>query len=108
MTGVSSQYPAGKTNGDDLQIMNKALNWSSIANADNNTNNIVGAGILHTAMATASTDEQLGVNGETANFGALVRLEPNEDRSMYRVTVRATDANITQVMAENVAMVYQL
>lgn len=108
VTGVSSQHPAGKTSADDLQIMNKALNWSSIANADKNTNNIVGAGILHTAMATASTEEQLGVNGETANFGALIRLEPNEDRSMYRVTVRATDANIAQVMAENVAMVYQL
>lgn len=107
-TGISSLNSALKTSADDLRIMDKALNWSSIANADKNVNNIVGAGILHTALATASTEEQLGTNGETSNFGALIRLEPNEDRSMYRVTVRATDADVARVMADNVAMMYQL
>lgn len=108
VTGAPAQQSAFKTGADDLQIMGKALNWSSIPDADKNPINIVGAGILHTALPTATTEEQLGVNGESSNFGALVRLEPNEDRSMYRVTVRATDAAIATVMADDIAMMYQL
>ncbi|VVT58270.1 uncharacterized protein SAPINGB_P006122 [Magnusiomyces paraingens] len=96
-TGLESQlvfknraFGAGINDG---RIM-AALQWSRIDNADRNPRNIVGAGIIHTS------------NG--GSFGCLVRLEPNEDQSMYRVTVRATDARIPAILAKNISLMYQL
>lgn len=111
MTGAAFQQQntsGQKTSADDENIMSKALNWSSISNADKNPNNIVGAGILHTAVVAVNANGEEQAGTDTTNFGALVRLEPNEDRSMYRVTVRATDTQVAKVLSDNVAMMYQL
>lgn len=85
------QQSHGPINDDKMM---SSLNWSKIPDADKNSLNFVGAGIIHTS------------NG--GNFGCLIRLEPKEDKSMYRVTVRATDSAISQILAKNVSTLYQI
>lgn len=89
----ASAAGGGSSSPSDAQVMG-ALNWSQIAHADKNPHNVVGAGIIHMSSGAA--------------FGCLVRLEPKEDRSMYRVTVRATDSAIPQILAKNISTIYQL
>lgn len=88
-------HPRSKLNNtqDDIRIV-KAINWSTIPQADRNPLNLVSAGIIHTS-------------GEK-NFGCLMRLEPKEDKTQYRVTVRSTDGAISKILAKNLAMIYQI
>lgn len=78
---------------DDKRVFN-SLNYSAVLNADPNPNNLVGASILHTS--------------EGGGFGCLVRLEPDQKHSNYRVTVRATDNRIPAILAKNLSSLYQL
>ncbi|MCJ1243317.1 hypothetical protein MMC30_000514 [Trapelia coarctata] len=51
--------------------------WGILKGIDPNTKNIVGACVLHTSQG--------------GKFGCLLRLEPNYETMMYRITIRATD-----------------
>lgn len=77
----------------DEQLIMKGINWSNISGVDKSTN-IVGASIIHTSQG--------------GNFGCLVRLEPNEEKTMYRVTIRATDERIPSILVKNLFTIYQL
>lgn len=78
---------------DDKKVFS-AMNYSAVANADTNPQNLVGASILHTS--------------EGGSFGCLVRLEPDPNHANYRVTIRATDNRIPSVLAKNIMTLYQL
>lgn len=78
---------------DERRIM-LGINWSNISGVDKNSNNFVGASIIHTSQG--------------GNFGCLIRLEPNQDKTMYRVTVRATDERIPSILVKNIFTIYQL
>lgn len=80
-----------RTFGDDHHLMSK-LNWGVIDHIDHNS--IVGASIVHTSVA--------------GNFGCLLRLEPDENHFMYRVTVRATDDKVAEALVKTIASIYQL
>ncbi|KAI4133380.1 MAG: hypothetical protein LQ347_002203 [Umbilicaria vellea] len=58
--------------------------WGILQGVDPNEKNIVGASVLHTS--------------EGGKFGCLLRLEPNYQTMMYRITVRATDESVPPVL----------
>lgn len=58
--------------------------WSILDGVDPNPKNIVGATVLHTS--------------EGGKFGCLLRLEPNVDTQMFRITIRATDEAVPPVL----------
>ncbi|KAI9700960.1 MAG: hypothetical protein M1820_006605 [Bogoriella megaspora] len=59
------------------------FNWGILDGVDPNSKNIVGATVLHT---------------QSGKFGCLMRLEPNYDTMMYRVTIRATDDGVPPIL----------
>ncbi|KAK7740098.1 hypothetical protein SLS63_001298 [Diaporthe eres] len=58
--------------------------WGILEGVDPNRKNFVGASVLHTS--------------EGGKFGCLMRLEPNYSTQMVRLTIRATDESVPQVM----------
>lgn len=58
--------------------------WGILKGVDPNEKNIVGASVLHT--------------GNGGKFGCLLRLEPNYDTMLYRITIRATDESVPPVL----------
>ncbi|KAI5794373.1 adaptin N terminal region-domain-containing protein [Peziza echinospora] len=64
----------------------EGFKWGVLDGVDPNTKNFVGASVLHT------------VNG--GKFGCLVRLEPNYETNMYRLTVRATEEAVPPIIAK--------
>ncbi|CAN6617951.1 AP-2 complex subunit alpha [Trichomonascus vanleenenianus] len=71
----------------------ESLNYGAIPGVDKNENNVVAASVLHTSQG--------------GNFGCLMRLEPNSSKVMYRVTVRATDERVPQILVKNLTSLYQ-
>ncbi|KAF2006852.1 Adaptor protein complex AP-2 alpha subunit [Amniculicola lignicola CBS 123094] len=63
----------------------KGFKWGVLDGVDPNAKNIVGATVLHTTEG---------------KFGCLLRLEPNYDTQMYRLTVRATDESVPPVLVK--------
>ncbi|KAK5156833.1 hypothetical protein LTR04_005528 [Oleoguttula sp. CCFEE 6159] len=61
----------------------EGLKWNILDGVDPNPKNLVGATVLHT---------------EGGKFGCLLRLEPNFDTMMYRITIRATDESVPSVL----------
>ncbi|KAF1959794.1 Adaptor protein complex AP-2 alpha subunit [Byssothecium circinans] len=61
----------------------QGFRWGILDGLDPNAKNIVGATVLHT------------VDGK---FGCLLRLEPNYDTQMYRITIRATDEAVPPIL----------
>ncbi|KAL8660543.1 MAG: hypothetical protein Q9202_006437 [Teloschistes flavicans] len=61
----------------------KSFRWGVLKGVDPNEKNIVGASVVHVAGG---------------KLGALVRLEPNYENKMYRVTIRATDEAVPPVL----------
>lgn len=57
--------------------------WKVLEGVDPNEKNIVGASVVHVAGG---------------KLGALVRLEPNYESKMYRLTIRATDEAVPPVL----------
>nr|POF04090.1 ap-2 complex subunit alpha [Quercus suber] len=57
--------------------------WGVLDGVDPNARNFVGATVLHTA---------------SGKFGCLLRLEPNSENMMYRLTIRATDEAVPPVL----------
>ncbi|CAG8640611.1 5178_t:CDS:2 [Funneliformis caledonium] len=64
-----------------LRIMISGFRYGVLEGVDPNPDNVVGASVLHTAQG-----------GMT---GCLMRLEPNVDAQMYRLTVRTTSESVT-------------
>jgi len=62
----------------------EGFKWGILDGVDPISKNIVGASVLHTS--------------EGGKFGCLLRLEPNFDTKMYRLTVRATDESVPAVL----------
>ncbi|KAL8947348.1 MAG: hypothetical protein Q9222_006360 [Ikaeria aurantiellina] len=61
----------------------KNFGWRVLKGVDPNEKNIVGASVVHVAGG---------------KLGALIRLEPNYESKMYRVTIRATDEAVPPVL----------
>ncbi|KAL7276667.1 hypothetical protein RUND412_000327 [Rhizina undulata] len=62
----------------------EGFKWGVMDGVDANSKNVVGASVLHTA--------------DGGKFGCLLRLEPNLETSMYRLTIRATDESVPPVL----------
>ncbi|KAK5169539.1 uncharacterized protein LTR77_005515 [Saxophila tyrrhenica] len=75
----------------------EGFKWGVLAGVDPNPRNFVGATVLHTSGG---------------KFGCLLRLEPNVEQKMYRLTIRATDEAVPPVlmkyMEERLAMPWPL
>ncbi|KAI6855020.1 hypothetical protein KC318_g22397, partial [Hortaea werneckii] len=71
--------------------------WGILDGVDPNARNFVGATVLHTSGG---------------KFGCLMRLEPNQENKMYRLTIRATDESVPPLlmaaMAERLTQPYPL
>lgn len=89
---ISATSPI-KLNLEDSQVV-KGLNWSIISGIDKNPDNLAGAGVIHTSVG--------------GNFGCLYRLEPNATKTMYRITVRATDERVPLILGKTLITVYTL
>ncbi|KAI4178347.1 MAG: hypothetical protein L6R41_008430 [Letrouitia leprolyta] len=61
----------------------RQFRWKILEGVDPNEKNIVGASVVHVAGG---------------KLGALVRLEPNYESKMYRLTIRATDEAVAPVL----------
>ncbi|CAK3820745.1 Adaptor complex AP-2 alpha subunit [Lecanosticta acicola] len=61
----------------------QGLKWGILDGVDPNARNFVGATVLHTSAG---------------KFGCLLRLEPNHENKMYRLTIRATDEAVPPVL----------
>ncbi|KAF2426308.1 Adaptor protein-like protein complex AP-2 [Tothia fuscella] len=87
-----AQRVFGLANGGKGRTANKAytrtvvegFKWGVLDGVDPNGKNLVGATVLHTA--------------EGGKFGCLMRLEPNYDTNMFRLTIRATDESVPPVL----------
>lgn len=66
-----------------VQKVVKGFKWGIVTGVDPNVRNIVGATVLHCSEG---------------KFGCLLRLEPNFDTQMYRITIRATDESVPPVL----------
>ncbi|KAG4304849.1 hypothetical protein PORY_001902 [Pneumocystis oryctolagi] len=58
----------------------KGFGWEILKEIDTNDQNIVGASVLYTS--------------QKGKFGCLLRLEPNYETKMYRITIRSTKEGI--------------
>ncbi|ODV93995.1 hypothetical protein PACTADRAFT_51733 [Pachysolen tannophilus NRRL Y-2460] len=74
-----------------LRVVNR-LGFNIVENADSNSRNIVGAGILHTVKG---------------NHGCLLRLEPDEEGRQFRITIRATGPGIAKVLADTIIELFE-
>ncbi|KAF7589121.1 hypothetical protein BBP40_004756 [Aspergillus hancockii] len=63
----------------------EGFGWRILENVDPNPKNIVGCAVYHFAA------------GKT---GCLLRLEPNYDKRMYRITIRATKEDVPQALTK--------
>ncbi|KAG0636582.1 adaptin N terminal region-domain-containing protein [Tuber brumale] len=61
----------------------EGFRWGVLDGVDPNKKNFVGASVLHTTCG---------------KFGCLLRLEPNLETNMYRLTIRATDEKVPPPM----------
>ncbi|KFY38419.1 hypothetical protein V494_04362 [Pseudogymnoascus sp. VKM F-4513 (FW-928)] len=62
----------------------EGFKWGVLDGVDPNARNIVGASVLHTS--------------EVGKVGCLLRLEPNYETQMLRLTIRATDADVPALL----------
>ncbi|KAL9102061.1 MAG: hypothetical protein Q9163_002741 [Psora crenata] len=62
-----------------------SFGWGILNGVDPNEKNVVGASVCHTS---------------TGKLGCLLRLEPNWDTQLYRITVRATDESLPPVISK--------
>ncbi|CAG8444197.1 3602_t:CDS:10 [Ambispora leptoticha] len=76
-----SAHPIDLVNGG-IRNMISGFRFGILEGVDPNPSNVVGAGVLHTA--------------KSGMIGCLMRLEPNVDAQMYRLTIRTTNEIATQ------------
>ncbi|KAF3165648.1 hypothetical protein TWF788_000677 [Orbilia oligospora] len=82
LQGMGRKIDAAKT-----RRVVEGFRWGVLDGVDANSKNWVGASVLHTLQG--------------GKFGCLLRLEPNFETSMYRLTIRATDENVPPVIAKS-------
>ncbi|CAI6340014.1 unnamed protein product [Periconia digitata] len=70
-------------NSEFVRRVVQGFRWGILDGLDPNGKNIVGATVLHTA---------------DGKFGCLLRLEPNYDTQMFRITIRATDEAVPPIL----------
>ncbi|CBX99894.1 similar to Adaptor protein complex AP-2 [Plenodomus lingam JN3] len=70
-------------NSEFVQKVVKGFKWGIVNGVDPNAKNVVGATVLHSSEG---------------KFGCLMRLEPNFDTRMFRLTIRATDESVPPVL----------
>lgn len=63
----------------------EGFNWKILDAVDPNPKNFVGCAVYHAA------------GGKT---GCLLRLEPNYEKKMYRITIRATQKTVPQLLVK--------
>lgn len=63
----------------------KGIKWGVLDGIDPNPNNVVGAAVLHT---------------QGGKIGCLLRLEPNEQAKMCRLTIRSTNEHVSKRLLE--------
>ncbi|KAK4541177.1 hypothetical protein LTR36_008251 [Oleoguttula mirabilis] len=68
---------------ENTRRMLLGFKWGVLDGVDPNPRNFVGATVLHTT---------------SGKFGCLLRLEPNSENKMYRLTIRATDEAVPPVL----------
>ncbi|KAF2457769.1 adaptin N terminal region-domain-containing protein [Lineolata rhizophorae] len=72
-----------KTNISTTRKVVEGFKWGVLDGVDQNAKNVVGAAVLHTTES---------------KYGCLLRLEPNFETNMYRLTIRATDESVPPVL----------
>ncbi|KAF1968816.1 Adaptor protein complex AP-2 alpha subunit [Bimuria novae-zelandiae CBS 107.79] len=70
-------------NMDFVRRVVQGFKWGILDGVDPNPKNLVGATVLHTS---------------DGKFGCLLRLEPNMDTQMFRITIRATDEGVPPIL----------
>lgn len=70
---------------DFVQRIVKGFKWGIVAGVDPNAKNVVGATVLHSSEG---------------KFGCLMRLEPNFNTQMFRLTIRATDESVPSILIQ--------
>ncbi|KAG2185977.1 hypothetical protein INT43_002415 [Umbelopsis isabellina] len=76
-------------NGESVRTILAGYRFGLLNDVDPNPNNFVGAGVVH--------------GGKAGKVGALLRLEPNMEQHMYRLTVRTT----SEVVSEQLRLVLE-
>nr|OQO23996.1 hypothetical protein B0A51_08885 [Rachicladosporium sp. CCFEE 5018] len=76
-------FKAFDVSGSATRKLLQGFKWGILDGVDPNPRNFVGATVLHTTGG---------------KFGCLLRLEPNADNGMYRLTIRATDESVPPVL----------
>ncbi|CAG8441346.1 3127_t:CDS:2 [Ambispora gerdemannii] len=76
-----STYPIDVVNGGIRKLVS-GFRFGILEGVDPNPSNVVGASVLHTS--------------KSGMIGCLMRLEPNVEAQMYRLTVRTTNEIVTQ------------
>ncbi|KAK6430636.1 hypothetical protein LTR95_013209 [Oleoguttula sp. CCFEE 5521] len=76
-------FKAFDVSGSATRKLLQGFKWGILDGVDPNPRNFVGATVLHTTGG---------------KFGCLLRLEPNADNGMYRLTIRATDESVPPIL----------
>ncbi|MCJ1310786.1 hypothetical protein MMC25_004453 [Agyrium rufum] len=85
MNGNSDSQDRGRSVDHEFTLRTtRGFHWGVLEGVDPNPKNIVGASVLH-----------LNNGGK---FGCLLRLEPNYESQMYRITIRATDESVPPIL----------
>ncbi|KAL6718468.1 hypothetical protein ACLMJK_004559 [Lecanora helva] len=71
----------------------ESFGWGILRGVDPNAKNVVGASVLHTGVG---------------KLGCLLRLEPNWDTQLYRITIRATDETVPPVLMKFMEETYSM
>ncbi|KFY62352.1 hypothetical protein V497_02417 [Pseudogymnoascus sp. VKM F-4516 (FW-969)] len=74
----------GRFDASGVRRVVEGFKWGVLDGVDPNARNIVGASVLHTS--------------EVGKVGCLLRLEPNYETQMLRLTIRATDASVPSLL----------
>ncbi len=74
------------------QRLVEVLGWHICPDVDKSPNNIVAAGIIHTS---------------SGNYGCLLRLEPNENNDIYRLSVRATNERVAPLLVKTLVDLFE-
>jgi len=87
--GLKSTRGDREITGAFVKSVVEGFKWGILEGVDPNKRNFVGAGVLHT--------------NEGNKAGCLLRLEPNYETKMYRLTIRATDEKVPPVLLKLMA-----
>ncbi|KAJ1325142.1 AP-2 complex subunit alpha [Microdochium nivale] len=81
---LSRKADSYEISANSVRKVMEGFRWGVLDGVDPNTKNFVGASVLHTSGG--------------GKFGCLLRLEPNYETQMLRLTIRATDESVPAVL----------